>query len=77
MLGLGNHEDRTDRPRKEGDRDPLRGAVFGGLALGALEAFVAGYISTTLMDAVVTACLIVCLLFRPYGITGTRELVKL
>ncbi len=55
----------------------IRGAVFGGLALGLLEAFVAGYISTTLMDAIVTACLILFLLFRPYGITGRRELVKL
>lgn len=55
----------------------IRGAVFGGLALGLLEAFTAAYISTTLMDAIVTGFLIIFLLFRPYGITGRRELVKL
>jgi branched-chain amino acid transport system permease protein len=55
----------------------IRGAVLGGLALGLLESFTAAYISTTLMDAVVTGCLILFLLFRPYGITGRRELVKL
>lgn len=55
----------------------IRGAVFGGLALGVLESLVAGYISTVLMDAIVTGILIIFLLFRPWGITGRPEVVKL
>lgn len=55
----------------------IRGALIGGLTLGLLEAFVAGYISTLLMDGIVIMILVAFLLIRPYGIVGTRETVKL
>jgi branched-chain amino acid transport system permease protein len=55
----------------------IRGALLGGLTLGVLESFVAGYVSTLLMDGIVVLILVAFLLIRPYGIVGTRETVKL
>jgi branched-chain amino acid transport system permease protein len=55
----------------------IRGALLGGLTLGVLEALVAGYISTLLMDGIVILVLVGFLLIRPNGIVGTRETVKL
>ncbi|NDV06087.1 branched-chain amino acid ABC transporter permease [Rhodococcus sp. IEGM 248] len=55
----------------------IRGAMLGGLTLGVLEALVAGYISTLLMDSIVIAILVAFLLTRPYGLVGTKETVKL
>jgi len=48
----------------------VRGAVLGGLVLGVLETFTAGYISTGLRDAVAFLLLIVVLVVRPAGIFG-------
>jgi branched-chain amino acid transport system permease protein len=55
----------------------IRGAMLGGLTLGVLEALVAGYVSTLLMDGIVILILVGFLLVRPHGIVGTKETVKL
>lgn len=55
----------------------IRGAFIGGMALGILESLVGAYISTTLLDAIVIAVLIVFLIFRPNGFVGVKKAVKL
>lgn len=55
----------------------IRGAILGGLLLGVMEALVAGYISTLLMDSIVVLILVAFLLTRPFGILGRKESVKL
>jgi len=50
------------------------GAVLGGLVLGLLEAFSAGFISSGYQDLIALVALIVILMFRPGGIVGTRTL---
>ncbi|TDA69716.1 MAG: branched-chain amino acid ABC transporter permease [Clostridia bacterium] len=45
-------------------------AVVGGLLLGLMEAFVAGYISASFKDAITLAFLIVLLIARPTGLFG-------
>jgi len=46
------------------------GAVVGGLLMGVAETLVAGYISSTLRDAIAFSLLIVILLVKPSGILG-------
>ena len=48
----------------------LPGAVVGGIALGVVEAFVSGFLSSTYRDAAAFGILILVLLFRPSGIFG-------
>jgi branched-chain amino acid transport system permease protein len=48
----------------------IPGAVVGGLLMGVAETLVAGYISSTLRDAIAFGLLIVILLVRPAGILG-------
>lgn len=55
----------------------IYGAVVGGVALGLSESLIEGYISVTLVDALLAAVLVVFLIFRPNGIVGIREEVKL
>ena len=55
----------------------IRGAFIGGMALGVLESLVGAYISTTLLDTIVIAVLIVFLIFRPNGFVGVKKAVKL
>lgn len=50
------------------------GAVVGGLALGIIEAFSAGFISSGYRDFIAMAILIALLILRPGGILGTRAL---
>ena len=50
----------------------VRGAVGGGVALGVVETFGAGYISVPYKDAFAFLVLFVFLLFRPQGIFGER-----
>ncbi len=50
------------------------GAVIGGLALGLLEAFSAGFVSSGYQDLIALVALIAILMFRPGGIVGTRTL---
>jgi branched-chain amino acid transport system permease protein len=55
----------------------VRGAVFGGLALGVLESMIVAYVSTTLRDAIVFTVVAVFLVLRPHGMMGRKETVKL
>jgi len=50
----------------------IRGAMLGGLLIGALEFFVAQYVpdGASLKDIVVFGALILVLLFRPSGVLG-------
>lgn len=48
------------------------GAVAGGLALGMLEAFGAGYVSSAYKDVFSLGLLVVLLLLRPQGLLGGR-----
>ena len=54
----------------------LQGAFMGGLLLGVIEAFAAGYISSGYRDAIALALLIIVLLVRPQGLLGGRAVVK-
>ena len=54
----------------------LPGAVFGGVLIGLLEAFVVGYLSPTYRDPIVFGVLILILLFRPAGLLGSLEREK-
>jgi branched-chain amino acid transport system permease protein len=55
----------------------VRGAVIGGLLLGILEAMIGGYISTLMLDAILFTALGLFLVYRPTGIIGRKETVKL
>jgi branched-chain amino acid transport system permease protein len=49
------------------------GAALGGLFLGILEAFTAGYVSSGYKSAIAFVLLLVFLLFRPHGLLGEIE----
>ena len=48
----------------------IPGAMWGGFAIGIVEALTKGYISTSLADAVVFGILILVLLLKPSGFMG-------
>ena len=48
------------------------GAVAGGLLLGIMEAFTAGYISSEYKDAVPFVIVLLVLFFMPSGLFGSR-----
>ncbi|MDQ2825414.1 MAG: High-affinity branched-chain amino acid transporter permease LivH, partial [Actinomycetota bacterium] len=51
----------------------VRGALLGGLALGVVESFVSGYLSTRFRDVVTFLLLIAVLLVAPRGVlAGSR-----
>lgn len=52
-----------------GFQNPI-GALLGGLVVGLLETFTAGYISSTWKDLNVYVCLILILIFLPRGLLG-------
>jgi branched-chain amino acid transport system permease protein len=52
------------------------GAMFGGLALGLAEEFVAGYTVSSFRDAIAFAILILVLLFKPEGLFGRVTVEK-
>lgn len=52
----------------------IEGIMAIGLLLGVLEALVAGYVSSTLRDAVAFGLLLAVLFLRPRGIFGSYEL---
>jgi branched-chain amino acid transport system permease protein len=52
----------------------VRGALLGGLALGAVESFVSGYLSTRFRDVVTFALLIGVLLLAPEGVLARSRL---
>jgi branched-chain amino acid transport system permease protein len=54
----------------------IPGAMLGALIMGQAEVLTAGYISSTLRDAVAFGILILVLMFRPTGILGKRATEK-
>lgn len=54
-----------------------RGAVAGGFTLGILEALTAGYIHSGFKDAVALLIMLLILFFRPAGMFGKAEIVRL
>lgn len=52
------------------------GAVIGGLIIGLLESFGAGYISSGLKDAIAFSVILALLLIRPSGILGEKNVGK-
>ncbi|WP_017727877.1 branched-chain amino acid ABC transporter permease [Halalkalibacterium ligniniphilum] len=52
------------------------GAVLGGVIIGLLESFSAGYISSGLKDAIAFSVILVLLLIRPSGILGEKNIGK-
>ncbi|WP_341989081.1 branched-chain amino acid ABC transporter permease [Azorhizobium sp. AG788] len=55
--------------------NPL-GAVVGGLLIGLLETFGAGYLSSTYKDAVAFVAILLVLLFMPRGLFGGRSVER-
>jgi branched-chain amino acid transport system permease protein len=49
------------------------GAVLGGLALGLIEAFGAGYVSSAYKDAIAFVVILAVLFFMPSGLLGKRS----
>src|SRR3954468_14586317 len=54
----------------------IPGAMLGGLLIGLLESFVAGYVSTRFYDLVVFGILIAVLIVRPTGLLGKADIKK-
>ena len=54
----------------------IYGAALGGLLIGVIETFTAGYISSTYRDAIAFAILIFILMFKPSGLLGKAEVEK-
>jgi branched-chain amino acid transport system permease protein len=52
------------------------GAVIGGLMLGLLEAFAAGYVSSQYKDAVAFIVILVVLFARPQGLFGRASVER-
>jgi branched-chain amino acid transport system permease protein len=53
-----------------GGMERFEGALVGGMALGMLEAFIAGYVSSAFREPLVLGVVIVLLMFRPSGLLG-------
>jgi branched-chain amino acid transport system permease protein len=54
----------------------LPGALVGGLVVGVIEAFAAYYMGSQYRDSVAFIILIAVLIFRPAGLFGKREVIK-
>jgi branched-chain amino acid transport system permease protein len=54
----------------------LPGAMIGGLLIGLIEAFFAGYINTEWKDVAVFSILVIVLIFRPSGLLGRPDIEK-
>lgn len=54
-----------------------RGSVLGGFLIGVLESMTAGYLHSGLKDAVALIIMLAVLFFRPAGLFGSKELLKL
>jgi len=52
------------------------GAVVGGLLLGLLEAFSAGYISSNYKDAVAFLVILAVLFMMPQGLLGRAQVER-
>jgi branched-chain amino acid transport system permease protein len=56
-----------------GGFNQVRGALWGGLIVGVLDALAASYVSTSYRIAVPLALLVVVILVKPEGLFGSRE----
>jgi len=56
-----------------GGMSSAAGPLVGGLLIGLLEAFGAGYLSSTYKDVTALAVLLAVLAFRPQGLFGGRS----
>lgn len=54
----------------------LPGAMVGGLLVGIIETFAAGYISSGYRDAIAFVVLILVLLIKPSGLFGSKQINK-
>lgn len=54
-----------------------RGSVMGGFLIGILESMTAGYIHSGLKDAVALLIMMAVLFFRPAGLFGSSEILKM
>jgi len=54
----------------------LPGAMLGGVLIGLIEAFWAGYVDSEYKDVAVFAILVLVLIFRPTGLLGRPEIEK-
>lgn len=54
----------------------LPGAMVGGLVVGVIETFSAGYISSGYRDAISFVVLILVLLIKPSGLFGSKQINK-
>lgn len=54
----------------------IPGAVMGAVLLGLAEAMVVGYWASSYRDAIAFAILILVLMFRPWGLLGRPERIK-
>lgn len=59
-----------------GGLDSVQGAVVGGLAVGVVETFGAGYLGAEFRDVIAFGIMFLVLLWRPSGLFGTRELIR-
>lgn len=57
-----------------GGIDRFEGSLVGGVALGVLEAFIAGYVSSAFREPLVLGVVIVTLMIRPSGLLGGKAL---
>ncbi|HDP24154.1 MAG TPA: branched-chain amino acid ABC transporter permease [Deltaproteobacteria bacterium] len=59
-----------------GGLDSIGGAIIGGIIIGLLETFTAGYISPALRDVIPYIILVFILLIKPYGLFGLVEIER-
>ena len=59
-----------------GGLESIGGAIIGGLIIGILETFTAGYISASLKEVVPYIVLVLILLVKPYGLFGLVEIER-
>lgn len=59
-----------------GGLESIGGAILGGIIIGLLETFTAGYISTSLREVVPYVILVAILLVKPYGLFGHVEIER-
>jgi branched-chain amino acid transport system permease protein len=54
----------------------VSGVLVGGMLMGTLEIFCGRYLATSMMDVFAPIIIIVVLLFRPQGLFGSRQAVR-
>ncbi len=59
-----------------GGIDSVQGAILGGLIVGVVEAVGAGYLGAQWRDVIAFGIMFLVLLWRPSGLFGTKDLVR-